>query len=278
MFKKMWRLQEEVSEGGEGGGAPEPQSPAMEDPEDFDESFIGDTFLEEQKAPEPAPAQPVSAPVVPEAPAPAPSEAPSVAPQVAPAEPTVPLEPPSPAVGPTPEQVKQWQQEDFSRLEKSYALPEEEVASLLTEPEKVLPKLAATLHQQIRQEMLATIGQIVPHLARQTQATDTREAAAKEQFFSKWPGLRKHEQQVLQVGAMYRQMNPTAQGDAVVDAVGKLVAGALGMDPSAVGTAPPAQAPTLSQFRPSGVGSAGARPAPQQNPFAALAAQTFDDD
>jgi len=159
------------------------------------------------------------------------------------------------------EQMRQWQEYQAKQqdaLEQYYAIDEESALALATEPEKVLPKLAAQLHMSVLQQVQANLVNQIPQLLNGVQDRNVRETKAKDEFFTAWPELKGKEQEVLQMGVMFRQLNPKATPAEAVARIGEMTMNALGLRraaPPAQNTPPVAPAP----FRPAG-GPSSARP------------------
>lgn len=213
---------------------------------------------------EPSPAEPLSE----ESPAPATPTEGAQDLQVQPEQ--TPQAPPPPPPQLTPEQQaeqqRQWQvyqQRQVAQLEQYYALQEDDAVALATEPEKVLPKLAARLHLEVMQNVQQQIASQMPQMVQTVQASSQREEQAKGEFFTVWPDLRGHEPQIIQAGMLYRQMNPMASPQQAIDGIGRIVTAALGkqtVSPQPSQAAPAARAPA---FRPAS-GAGGSAPAAKQ--------------
>lgn len=174
-----------------------------------------------------------------------------------------------------------------AKLAEHYTLPAELAAQLDTEPEVVLPKLAAKVHMAVVNEVLARVNQHLPAALNSYNTMQATEAKAKSDFYSRWPGLAQYESQVLQIGAMFRQANPNASQEEALDRVGRMTYLALGLE---VPGGAPIQTPPASNtvvtpprsagFRPATVGSGGAPvTAPvSDNPFVQLANEMTGDD
>lgn len=179
------------------------------------------------------------------------------------------------------EQRQKYEQE----LEDYYKLPDDLAARLATEPETVLPKLAAKVHQAVMVGVQNQVTQMIPEMFQRMQQVQKANQSAMDAFYGRWPGLRKHEKQVLEVGKMYRQMNPKATPQESVERIGMLVAAAMGFDPATLGKPqgngqqPAARRRPGAPARPAGVGGsqAGNAPAPE-NPWAAEADAMLEDD
>jgi hypothetical protein len=108
--------------------------------------------------------------------------------------------------------------------------------------------------------------------------TETRNAAAQAEFYKAWPSLKGYDKQVLQVGALFRQLNPNATPQEAIERIGKVVHEALGIAIPAPGAAAPASpavpaapAKPAAPFRPAGGSGASPAPAPSGNEFEAMA-------
>lgn len=191
-------------------------------------------------------------------------------------------QPPAAAVGETPEQKQQREQREAEaaaaftqQLENYYQIPEELAARLPTEPEKVLPVIAAKLHQSVLRGMEAWATKAIPAFFAHHQQVTEANSASRKAFFDRWPGLSAHEKNVLEVGAMYRKMNPKATQQDVIEKVGQIVYAALGQQPPVRGNGQPAPQQNRgvpAPVRPAGASGsqAGAEP-PADNLFTSMA-------
>lgn len=184
--------------------------------------------------------------------------------------------------------AEQQEQEAFNSLKEFYKLPDEMAARLATEPEVVLPELAARVHQAVARGVLNVMHQSLPKVIEQVQAVAQAEEKSKEAFFSRWPGLKGHEKQVIQVGKMYRQMNPNAKPEQAIEKIGRVVLAAIGLTEeqatagaaaAAPGTTRPAAATKPASFRPAATQGAPAPAAPpSDNIFTQMAEEFLQED
>jgi len=247
----------------------------------------------------PAPAKPAAAPAAPKpAAAPAPAApapaAPAVAPAPAPAPAAAPVAAP---VAETPEAkvvretaertaAAAGEKQLFDGLVDYYKLPDDMAARLATEPEQVLPVLAARVHQAVVQGVQKMLGQELPRFLQNAKTFEETETKARDAFFLRWPSLshKEHGKQVLQVGALFRQLNPNATPDEAIERIGRVVHEALGLVIPAAGPggpaagAPVALAAPAAPFKPAGGGGAPAAPAPSSNEFEQIAGQLLEED
>lgn len=225
---------------------------------------------------EPTPAAPAQEPTAPVQETPAP-----VAEPVAPVQPQTPqpvAPEPQPAQAPQPAlDYSSWRAQHLGNLEKRYALDTDTAQALLTEPETVLPRLAAQVHLEVTENVLKAVQDMIPGMMQQvTKATET-EHKAETAFFEANPDLSGVDKaKILQIGAMFRQVNPQADADTAIRTIGSMVRTALGLPAGGVpaqGVAPSAPpAPVVQPFAPArgGGGGTASRAPAQANPWADL--------
>lgn len=212
-------------------------SPVVNDWADMASDGDGDLGIGEgaESIAPPAPVASPSVPVVPAAPVPAAGAEPTVPPQTQ-AEPA----PVQPAPAQSPEQPVDLGalRENYRQLlTQDYAISPEDALRLQTEPEQVLPALAAKVHLQVLDAISAQLPNRVGNIVTQIIEGQKRESEAQESFFGAFPDLKNHRDAVLRVGMMYRAANPTAPKEAAIKAIGDFVRQSLGLSvPSA---APP---------------------------------------
>jgi hypothetical protein len=162
-------------------------------------------------------------------------------------------------------------------LEKYYALDADTAQALLTEPETVLPKLAARVHLEVTENVLRAVQGMFPGMIQQFQNTSKQESEAETAFYAKNADLRGVDpQKILQVGAMFRQVNPKASPDEAVVVIGSMVRAALGMTAPAPAVQQTPQASRVQPYTPArGGGGTAERVSQRSNPWAELLA---DDD
>lgn len=174
----------------------------------------------------------------------------------------------------------------LSELEERYKFSEEDENAFTSEPEKVLPKMAARVYmdafESISRSLTAQLPQMVDNVIRQREVQ--RQSADK--FYSRWDKLDRNDQRVQQlVGQtynVYRQLNPRATEEEAIRDVGMQVMTALGIplvddqtqdEPEPVRQqTPPPHVPA----KPSG--SPPPRGGQSGNQFETLSEELFDDD
>lgn len=203
---------------------PPASEPANEDVGSDLFSDLADDVGDEDVA---APAQPPAAKAEPVPPAP--STPPAPEPVVAkPAAETPPKAetPPAAPVRLTQEQVMEKYEKDraaaIAKLIEEYRISEDQAPALMTEPEKVLPQLLANMHARVMDNMAQFLRQNLPAYMHHLTQTATAQRQAVDTFFQAWPELNKPEyhQQVARVLGAYRQANPDASVEDVIQAGG----------------------------------------------------------
>lgn len=227
-----------------------------------------------------APAE--STPAAEPAPAPAPATA-EPAPTPAPAS-TEPVTPAPVAPSASPEDYAAWRESRLTQLESVYALDQEAANAMLTEPETVLPKLAAKVHMEVLENSMRAMQAMVPVMMQQIQHHTATESRAKSLFTSVNPDLAdpRYEPAIMQLGSVYRNVNREASPEEAARAIGNLVRAALGIAAPAQGQAPaasraPAPAPA-APFAPARGAGGGAIPAAPSNPYEMLAQEMLNED
>lgn len=267
--RKLWKLLDELGVDGKDlpGGATLPEESSSVDDGDkwasfMDEDEVEEGNAEEQEAEPTAPAAPEAAPTA------APNE-PAVA-----AEPSVQPQPAAPVAQPqaTPEDVAAARKAYEAQIASRYQISEDDALLFQTEPEKVLPQFAAKVYADVMQDVTQQIMGVMPQVIQGYVASTTKETQAQDMFFSAWPELKGHDQQVLQMGAMYRQMNPTASPQEAIEVIGEMTMAALKLKRAqAQGVNAPVA--VQAQFRPAAPGHVQT-PAPTKTKWEAV----MDDD
>lgn len=285
----------------EGGGSvssfvdePAPAGETVDTPEDGDtinwgemaDSIDADEVSEGAEVvvetpPVETPVEPSTTPTEPTA---TPAPAPTPAGETPPATPAAPeeLTPPTPAPTTSPADYAAWRTAKVTQLEAEYALDEASAQALLTEPELVLPKLAAKVHMEVLEHSMQAMQAMMPVMMQQLQQHTEVESRARNLFTSINPDLAdpRYEPAIMQFGQVYRKVNPTAPADEASRAIGNLVRAALGVAAPQAGGSPPAvTAPVVVQpFTPARGAGGGSAPPVSGNPFEQLASEFLLDD
>lgn len=293
MWKKFYTYEEEATDGTEGaasidtsfapGAASAQEDSASDSTEDdvnwggmADELIADDTEGDEVVVEAPAKVEsPEQPPVAPSTPA-----APVVTETPTPDAPAMPVAPPAPTA--STEEYSSWRSSRLTQLEQVYALDEEAANAMLTEPELVLPKLAARVHMEVMENSMRAMQAMVPVMLQQVQHHTEIEARAKNLFTSVNPDLSdpRYTPAIMEFGAVYRNVNKTAPPEVAAQAIGNLVRAALGI--AAPQARPQSQQvvnqPVVTPFSPARGAGGGNAPVRPSNPFEALAQEMENED
>jgi len=188
-------------------------------------------------------------------------------------------------------QLKQLRETWVTDLAQNYQLSEQDKEAMLTEPEKVLPNLAARIvADAVDMAVNSTRGMLVqamPGLVQhQLQARDASTSGEKK-FFDAWPELTEHREVVERTLSLYRQVNPKATLEEAVKVVGPQAWVAAGLsaedlvarmaNTQRVQTVP-VQTPTTTPTPATPSASRPVTPTVPANEFTALAEEFLSDD
>lgn len=145
-----------------------------------------------------------------------------------PAEPAAPAEPEAPAGELTEEQAQaqaqQALQEWRTSLQAAYAVPDEMVEQLRVEPEKALPLLAATLHENIFNGVVGFMNNFfqnqLPGMLQNMTTQQETQRTGTQKFYEAYPELQEHHQLVNAVAKDWMGRNPQATLDDFIKNVG----------------------------------------------------------
>jgi hypothetical protein len=167
-------------------------------------------------------------------------------------------------------------------LEKQYAIPEAELESFRDSPETYLPKMAAKLHVEVLTAVANGLFAQLPVMIQNYQRMQTQQTDHETRFFSRWQKLGTPElkPKVMEMVRTYRQFNPRATFETLMDEVGAMAHVRFripfedtGAQPGAPAAAPAASAaPAARPFVPAGAGGSGPPTSPAEtNQFTQLA-------
>lgn len=259
--------------------------PTVESNEQLFQDLALDTdespFLQPEPTATPAPAEPAVAPTVPgstvtppaaEPPATAPVPPAASAPASTAPLPQATTQPSTGEPAPAPPTTEQlWQQRTslINDIASRYTFTPEQEAQLQTEPEKVLPQIAARLQVETFEAVFQTIMAQLPTVLSSFRQQETASARYNDAFYGRWPALRdaRFNQRLTEVATAYRQSNPRATPEQAIEAIGAMVHVMEGIPvgtpapaaPPAAVAAPPPLASSMRPPAPAGVG-ASSRP------------------
>jgi hypothetical protein len=157
------------------------------------------------------------------------------------------------------EKFAKWRQGQLEKLSKDYAFDEDTAARLQTEPELVLPELAARMHMDIMQSVVETVQRMMPQMVQPVLKQTDVEAKANDLFYGINSDLNpsKHHKHVLAAAQTFRQMNPKATPEQAAKGIGEIVRVSLGLNTKPAPT-PAAGKGKPAPHRPPAAGSRGA--------------------
>lgn len=125
-----------------------------------------------------------------------------------------------------------------------FALSPEDVEALETDTIKTIPKLLARAVVKSQQQMFTTLARSVPLMIQRQTELAKRYSENEEKFFGAWPDLNRaaHGPIIKRLGAMYRQYNPDASLDQMVQELGPMVMAAAKVVPGTRPTGSPVAA------------------------------------
>ena len=221
-----------------------------------------------------------------------PAAVPPATPPVVPPPPAAEV-PPQPAAHPTPAQPGQppadyqaWRQTRETELAGTiYAINDADAQALLTEPETVLPRMAARMHMEVMESTMRALQSVLPQAIQGYTQHEQTNTQAKQFFSGVNPDLANpaYEPYILQFGEVYRKVNPSAGPEEAARAIGSLVRSALGIAAPQQGVTPPpamqvSQQPAPVPFTPARGSGTGSAPPAQANPFIQLANDFLNED
>jgi len=169
------------------------------------------------------------------------------------------------------------------RLAEQYALSEDDARAMLTEPERVIPKLAAQLHMDVVDTVINAVFSRLPAIVHGVQQSSAANRTAEDSFFKAWPQLKdpKHQQVVWSAVANYRALNPQAKMEEVVRAAGLSAMLHLRLPlPAELMQFEQPATPPARPFTPAapGAGAIPTGPSGPMNPFVALSEELLAED
>lgn len=173
-----------------------------------------------------------------------------------------------------PEVYKQQRQQVIDEVSQHYQLSDEEADKLLESPNEVLPKLAGRLFTDVYEAAVRSVQQQLPQMLQQHEGQKQAQEKAKNEFYSKWPKLEGHEQDVERLAAAYRQANPDVPRDQFIRDVGAQAHWALGIP---VEDQPQPAPEATTPHKPANPNTAGA-PAPAAQPANEFADLAMDEE
>lgn len=192
--------------------------------------------------------------------------------------------PSAPQVEPSPlPDYAAWRsQREADLAAQTYSITDEDASKLLTEPETVLPRMAARMHMEVMESTVRVMQTMLPRLMQSVQQTEQREISAKSFFHTANPDLAdpRLEPAIMEMGQVYRRLNPAASPEQAAQAIGNLVRASLGIAMPAQAAPAPTSAPAVPvvPFVPARGGPGGAVAGGQKDSWGQLADEFLADD
>lgn len=246
------------------GAAPPSGTPSVPEPFEFGDMESWETESPVPESPPPAQAEPPAQPAQATPPGAEPAAQPPAREQPGeqPPAPTGPQETPSPQSFPTePLEVAQGLVQHEEALinhlaETEFKLSQQDLEALESDAPSHIPKLLARGYFKAQVNLMNQIGRLVPQMVQKQMQVMRRNMENENRFYSRWPEIDrvKHAPLLKRYATVYRQANPQATIDQMIEDVGPMVMMAAKVPARAQGA--PGAAPTGN----------GARP-PQPTPF-----------
>lgn len=141
---------------------------------------------------------------------------------------------------------------------QEFRLSEADIEAINTDVVTAVPKLLARTFVRAQASAMAQMDRVVPAMIDRYLKVDRARGESEAKFYSKWPALNKasHGKMVDRYAATYRQMNPTATMEQMIDDLGPVIMAAAKVQPVVA-------APQNG----SGLPQTGARKTPPAPPF-----------
>ncbi len=125
-------------------------------------------------------------------------------------------------------------QEALQSVTDRYMISEEDTIALASEPEKVLPKLAAQIYLDAFENITQGIISVIPRMIENQMETKRVSDANTAEFYGKWEGKLdmnnpKHHETVSRIANVYAQVNPDSNRERFIAEVGAQALMALGI-------------------------------------------------
>lgn len=144
------------------------------------------------------------------------------------------------------------QQQAIDHLAKQvYALSEEDAKALISEPDKIFPRLAAQLHMTVAQQIGSVIQQVLPQQVKGIVDGQMKAVRAEQEFFGRFPHLRnpKFRNVVLSSIKMAKAAEPGADREQIMESAAMLAAHRLKLQPKQQRQQPQQQPPAQQPQR-----------------------------
>lgn len=126
-------------------------------------------------------------------------------------------------------EAKRLRESAMAELTNLYKLTDEEAENLQVSPETELPKLAAQLHMNMIEALHFGLQQQLPQMIEHVTVIKQQQQQAVNSFYEVWPQLKNdaYNEVVLRTMQVYKQLNPNAPLDKVIQEGGAMAMAAL---------------------------------------------------
>jgi hypothetical protein len=106
-----------------------------------------------------------------------------------------------------------------------FKLSQEDVEALETDAPAHIPKLLARVYHQAMVNMNSQLSRVIPAMIERREQVTKKNLASRNKFYAAWPDLKPelHSEVVDRYARLYRQTNPSASFDQMVQELGPLV-------------------------------------------------------
>lgn len=137
----------------------------------------------------------------------------------------------------TPESLEEQRNQYLASVEKDFAISEEDANLIVTEPEKVLPRLATQIYDRAMRdtaEMFRNFSEQMPQMLNNVSKQQTQASEAEQLFLAANPGIEVIEKDELETlvntfAPLVTQQNPNASTEEKLKALGRTIAAAKGI-------------------------------------------------
>lgn len=184
----------------------------------------------------------------------------------------------------TPEEQAEIRAKAEEQLVEYFALDEDDAELVQTNPQEVLPKLAAKLYLDLYESTVNAVSAALPRMIEGVQQQRQAMQAGEQAFYGKWKALDTKEgrETVQRFGAAYRQVYPNATLEQFINDVGVQAMIALKLPIEGYAEPPATEPPPATQVPPAPAAAtntpARRQSSASQNPFAQLAEEILDEE
>lgn len=149
-------------------------------------------------------------------------------------------------------EAKRLRESAMAELTNLYRLTDEEAENLQVSPETELPKLAAQLHLNMIEALHFGLQQQLPQMIEHVTVVKQQQQQAVNTFYEVWPQLKNeaYNETVLRTMQVYKQLNPNAPLEKVIQEGGAMAMAALRIPYQEQAPAPQQQEPIQQKAPP----------------------------